>query len=212
MSKSRAPLSDPAKERLQAKKLRYEERLKRQEECLVRRQHRREEIIANKEARRLRKEAREREREEKRALRQQFLEERERLAAADRLNKRDFLERRNQYSKYWRLSEQLDSFGNYLPDYIPSPTPSSPETAPLPRPPALNTENPSLSSPSTEPSGLSENAETSSYPSSETLDYEFLPSHVPTDPALERYFRNLEENFKTYGSKKRLEKKTTHDE
>ena len=41
------------------------ERLKRQEECLVRRQHRREEIIANKEARRLRKEAREREREEK---------------------------------------------------------------------------------------------------------------------------------------------------
>lgn len=65
MSKSRAPLSDQAKERLKAKKLRYEERLKRQEECLVRRQHRREEIIANKEARRLRKEACEREREEK---------------------------------------------------------------------------------------------------------------------------------------------------
>ena len=38
MSKSRAPLSDQAKERLQAKKLRYEERLKRQEERLVRRQ------------------------------------------------------------------------------------------------------------------------------------------------------------------------------
>lgn len=73
--------------------------------------------------------------------------------------------------------------------YLTSPTPSSPETALLPRPPALNTENPSLSSPSTEPSGLSENAETSSDPSSETLtlDYEFLPSHVLKDPALERY-------------------------
>ena len=64
MSKSGAPLSDQAKERLQAK-LDMKERLKRQEECLVRRQHRREEILANKEARRLRKEAPEREREEK---------------------------------------------------------------------------------------------------------------------------------------------------
>nr|AGY62789.1 orf109 [Eruca vesicaria subsp. sativa] len=45
------------------------------------------------------------------------------------------IERGNQYSKYWRLSEELDSFGNYLPpDYIPSPTPSSPETSLIPRP------------------------------------------------------------------------------
>lgn len=46
------------------------------------------------------------------------------------------IEGRNQYSKYWRLSEELDSFGNYLPlDYIPpSPTPSSPETSLIPRP------------------------------------------------------------------------------
>ena len=47
MSKSGAPLSDQAKERLQAK-LDMKERLKRQEERLVRRQHRREEILANK--------------------------------------------------------------------------------------------------------------------------------------------------------------------
>ncbi|KAL0705506.1 hypothetical protein Bca4012_071931 [Brassica carinata] len=45
----------------------------------------------------------------------------------------------------------------------------------LPLYPALNTENPFLSSPSTEPSGLSENAETYSYSSLDTLDYEFLP-------------------------------------
>ena len=47
MSKSVAPLSDQAKERLQAK-FDMKDRLKRQEERLVRRQHRREEIPANK--------------------------------------------------------------------------------------------------------------------------------------------------------------------
>ncbi|KAG2269805.1 hypothetical protein Bca52824_064360 [Brassica carinata] len=52
------------------------------------------------------------------------------------------VERCNQYSKYWRLSEELDSFGNYLPpDYIPRQLPALRK---LPLYPALNTENPFL--------------------------------------------------------------------